>query len=287
MKRLSVFVHFDRDNLVDEYVYYYLNELSKISQDMVFVTVSTISEMDVKKLEKFCTKVIVRENIGYDFMSYKIGIQSLDITQYDELCICNDSIYGPIHSLEHVFSKMEKNSCDFWGITSNQQFADHVQSYFIVFKRNVLHSDVFKNFWNAVKVLSSKNEIIFQYEIGLSQELIKEGFELGSYVKQDFKRSDIFKKIFSILIHGNLNVAFEEIKHYWFTKKLACNITLWFWKELIQSKKIPFIKVAALRDNKLCLPEVSKYEQIIKDISNYPTSLITNHIARPNRSRGF
>ena len=87
LNRAIVFVHYDKDNLIDDYVYFYLKELQKVSDYIVFVTVVKLSINDINKLNTICNDVILRENVGYDFMSYKVGLESFDYQTFDEVII--------------------------------------------------------------------------------------------------------------------------------------------------------------------------------------------------------
>ena len=42
INRVCVFAHYDYNDIVDDYVYYYLNELLLVVQKLVFVSVSEI-----------------------------------------------------------------------------------------------------------------------------------------------------------------------------------------------------------------------------------------------------
>ncbi len=281
MHRLAIFVHYDKDNKVDDYVLYYLKELRIIADDIVFVTTSAITKSYVEKLEKICINIIIRDNIGYDFMSYKIGMESLDINLYNEVIICNDSVYGPIYSLQNLFNEMSLNKeCDFWGITDSKQFAYHLQSYFIVFKQNVITSSIFKDFWKNIKILNSKNDIIFQYEIGLSQALIEHGFNPLSVVNKYITHRIIYVKILKIALSGHLKIAFTELKNFQPTKPVNCNITLWFLDDIIVNENMPFIKVAALKNNDLKMYNIRNLKKVIESISNYPIDYIRKHLLR-------
>ncbi|WP_439107106.1 rhamnan synthesis F family protein [Congregibacter sp.] len=47
--------------------------------------------------------VLVCETFGYDFMSYRLGIEQLFLAAFDELLLCNDSVYGPVYTLRQLF----------------------------------------------------------------------------------------------------------------------------------------------------------------------------------------
>lgn len=286
MNRAIVFVHYDRDNMVDAYVYHYLKELKKNAAHLVFVSTAKLAENDTKSLSDYCSKIIVRENIGYDFMSYKIGLESFDHQEYDEVVICNDSVYGPLYPLQNVFESMSSDSCDFWGITDNTDFSYHLQSYFIVFKKNVIQSSSFRSFWEQVKVLHNKDDIIQQYEIGLTKTLLANGLSPSIYTKfnpTNMQRITIFLKKFtpSKIVNKMTAILSGQDK----LKRLGkVNTTHHFWKEILVSGKVPFIKIELLRDNPMDM-DIDDFEHTIQEISDYDIHLIENHLARMREDR--
>ncbi|ADN08333.1 putative glycosyltransferase, fusion protein [Sulfurimonas autotrophica] len=284
MNRAVVFAHYDIDNVVDQYVYVYLKELSKISNYIVFVSTADLTQKDIELLSRICAKVIIRDNIGYDFMSYKIGLESFDYIKYDEIIICNDSVYGPFYPLENVFNAMKNKQCDVWGMTSGQEISLHLQSYFLVCKKTVLLSSYFSDFWKNVKVLDNKRKIIETYEVGFSAKLLSLGFKLASYAeyKPVFMEKytvklrrvtfyKIFKKIISLFEGRSV-----------FQNSLSVNITHQYWKELLLVSKMPFLKVELLRDNPLKI-NILDFEDVIKKISDYDVSLIQKHLHRTKK----
>ena len=184
--RLCVFAHFDQDNIVDEYVLFYLQELKKVADRIVFVTAASLSAESISRLRHICDSVILRENRGYDFAGWQASLKSETFENIDELLLCNDSVYGPLFPLEKVFDQMRKRKCDFWGITSSHQIAFHIQSYFLVFRKPVLASEVFQNFWQSMEMPQAKDQIIKLCEIGLSQTLLNAGFKAFSYTRYRF-----------------------------------------------------------------------------------------------------
>lgn len=104
-KHAVVMAHFDQDGIVDGYACHYIKELLAICDDLIFVSAANIKAGDCERLEKLCTQVVVRENVGHDFMSYKVGLEYLDKSKYDEIIICNDSVYGPLFPLREMFEK--------------------------------------------------------------------------------------------------------------------------------------------------------------------------------------
>jgi len=281
MTRAIIFVHYDRDNVIDDYVYYYLKELQKNASHLIFVSTAQLLEKDMNSLSHYCDKVIIRENLGYDFMSYKTGLNSFDYEAYDEVVICNDSVYGPLYPLKHIFEDMDSHPCDVWGITDNTDFYYHLQSYFIVFKKNVIKSSAFKSFWEQVKVLNDKDDIIQKYEIGLTKVLLDNGFSSSVYTKfqpTNIQKINIFLKKFtpSKIINKMTAILSGQDKLIRIGK---VNTTHHFWKEILISGKVPFIKIELLRDNPMKM-NINNFEHTIGQVSQYDTHLIKNHLAR-------
>jgi lipopolysaccharide biosynthesis protein len=283
MKRLAVFVHFDIDNIVDEYVYYYIKELKVVADEIIFVTTSKIGLEDQKKVKKIANKLIIRENVGYDFMSYKIGLSEYDLNNFDEVIICNDSVYGPLYSFKKVFGSMAKKDCDFWGITLtscslNKDPKLHLQSYFCVFKRRVFLSECFSYFWNNVEILNNKSDVIDKYEIGLTQSLLKCNFKVESLVKLN-KLSAIkyyISKQFNLIRRSSriIRLIFQEK-----------NPSTWYWDYCIEKSEMPFLKTSLLKkNNKRYLSNLKRAKKMIQ-YSSYPFKLIDGHASRYNNHK--
>ena len=82
---------------------------------------------------------------------------------------------------------MALRSCDFWGLTANrEQGGEHLQSYFLVFRRAVLDSGVLRAFLGGVRELSGRNSVVVMYESKFTEVLRKAGFSFDSFVPRDF-----------------------------------------------------------------------------------------------------
>jgi len=285
INRACVFAHYDRDNIVDEYVYFYLKELKKIIQNIVFVTVSDIGQNDISRLKKLGINIITRDNIGYDFYSYKVGFEFLDLNCYDEIIICNDSVFGPLIPLEEIFGKMINCQCDFWGITESHLINYHLQSYFIVFKKNVINSKIFTSFWKSIEVIEDKEMLIQKYEVGLTQMLMNHNFVPKSLVDSNIPIKNIYKsylrdisqKRFKILriikFILTLRIFVRKIK-----KKY--NISIGFWDFIIINKNMPFIKKSLFITDPNKKIHIMKYKRLEHKFTKYPIKLINEYIAR-------
>ena len=182
MKRLCIFAHYDRDNLIDDYVIYYLKALKQLCNKIIFVSDSDLSKKETDKIIDLVDYVQAFNHGEYDWGSYKYGYfiakENYLLQGMDEVLFCNDSVYGPVFPLEPIFEKMSNdNDCDFWGMFKNQDGIEkgsrepHLQSWFLLLKKNVVDSDLFDDFICSVKHFDDKNDIIQRYEIGFTQRM--------------------------------------------------------------------------------------------------------------------
>lgn len=196
-KRLCVFAHYDKNQKIDDYVIYYINELRKVTDKIVFVSDCELPETELDKLNA-CTHTLSKRHGEYDFGSYKRGFlyakENNLLSDVDELIFANDSCFGPIYPFDEVFNKMKNSESDFWGLTlgfcrpltrdKNSGKIKHVQSYFIVFKRKVFISAQFEEFLKGITKTEDKYTIVNNYELGMSQTLEKAGFKFDTYLKE-------------------------------------------------------------------------------------------------------
>jgi len=284
VNRAIILVHYDRDNIVDDYLIPYIQALKANSSYLVFVSTAKLNAKAITTLYRSCDKVITRDNIGYDFMSYQKGLESFDYQSYDEVLFCNDSVYAPLYPLENLFERMEDKRCDFWGITDNKDMGYHIQSYFMLIKSPILKSKIFQDFWQNIEVLKSKIAIIECYEVGFSQSLIQAGFK--PLVSTNFQPSLSQKLMISIkkLTPENILKKLKSLREgrVRLIRIGKINATHYFWKDLIIKGKVPFIKIELLRDNPLGV-DIKEVEEVIEKYTHYDVSLITKHLERMKR----
>ncbi len=271
MKRICFFVHFNKNDVVDDYVIYYLQGLKKVVNDIIFISNSSLNHEAKNKLSEYSKKIIQRENVGYDFMAWKDGIESIgyeNLANYDEVIIANDSCYAPLFPFEEMFDKMSTKDCDFWGATDSIVISYHIQSYFIVFGKSVISSRSFTEFWKNVVIQKTKDDVVLNYEIGLSIILIKGGFKALSYDELGFfytnrniyyKYCDKYKNRKVVKIFKILTIPFKR------KRRLDKSMTL--WRDLIK-QRTPFLK-------KKIINNIFGYEKVLEiNNSKYPISLI-------------
>ena len=266
MKRLLLYVHFNKYNRVSSHVYYQLTQMQPLFSKVVFISNSQVSERDYQNLVDLhlIDNFIQRENIGFDFAAWRDGMTHVgfdDITTYDVVTIMNDTCFGPLWDIKDYYLNYEANDqVDFWGLTNNrrtkkshqtQGFPEHIQSYFITFKKPVIASSAFRNFWENVKNHTDVQEVINDYETKVTTTFLAAGFR--------------YQTVFDTVNEDTTGMLHPDFSYY--------NPTA------ILNHKVPFIKVKAIDNNQHIAPYL--LEEIAKK-SDYPVDLIVSHMSEIN-----
>ncbi len=187
-KRVAVFAGFRYDGKISDAQIYYIKELKKVCDDIVFISDCPVFESEITKIKDLVSYCYFSRHGLYDFGSYKIGYEYLKEKGYledtEELILCNDSCYGPVYPFEKYFNGIDKSDLDFWGISTNIKPRRHIQSFFYVFKKQVFQSEAFKSFMNNIKKEKSVQDVINNYEIPFTTTLENSGFKGGSILPE-------------------------------------------------------------------------------------------------------
>lgn len=252
------FCSYDGENIVRENVYHYLNELALAGFNVVFISSSDcLSDMDLKKLSRFCIRILNRENKGYDFYGWKTGLEQY--SQYKAhagLLLANDSVLGPLFSISNIIARLENCDADIVGMTDSFHIYPHLQSYFLYCKKNVVLSEEFGRFFKKVDVLELKIAIVRKYEVGFSR-LLRHRFRLAA-------------------LYGLEPIVARVDYHQ---KPLTwVEPTFHLWKPLITEYKFPFIKKSLLTRKGVSLEEVSAV--LAESGSSYDINILNDWIVR-------
>lgn len=276
-KRAIIFAHFDKVGLLDPHVEFMLTKLRPHCAAFIFVSTS-ILPAELKKAEAICDIAIGRDNAGYDFVSWKIGLHLLEgWADFDEIIFINDSLYGPLFDLDLLFRKVDRKLCDIWGMTFSYQTAPHLQSFFFSFRKSVIETDDFKLFWTSVEVLESKDDIIYSYEVGMTEFFKSRGFSF--YCLFDPKKLPFIERAIAVFINGPYGGRNYFGACWWFLfPKRPRNPMHVYWRSVLR-RGVPFIKVDLLRDNprKINLHLVTRY---LNRLKSYDKNIISRHVER-------
>lgn len=258
-RRICIYVVYDVQEHVDRYIDVILRELKKYTSKIIVVCNWFQNDKDYA-LE--VDDVIYRENIGYDAGAYAYVINKYQelIKEYDELLLTNDTYYGPIFSFGEMFKKMQDTDCNYWGITrhpgghcENIEISEHIQSYFLNFKSEIVHSDCFYEYWGALKNYSSIKDVIVNFEVGINTYLSEKGYRGLAY-------TDIQQMEIQMLEDDNPYLRYS--------------------KELIMDYRVPIIKRRSLDFDNNWFGNAVKALAFINDVTEYEVDLIVTHIKR-------
>lgn len=253
------FCSYDEKNIVKKNVYHYLNELIQAGFGIVFISSNEIvSDEDLEKLSKCCIRVIIRENRGYDFYGWKIGLQ--EYPQYhlhSALLLANDSVLGPLFNIHKIITKLENDDADIIGMTDSLHFHPHLQSYFLYCKKAVMLSEEFTDFFSRVEVLGFKMAIVRKYEVGFSR-LLGRRFKLSAL----YSLESILNRI-----------------HYTDRPKNWIDTSVYLWKPLITEYNFPFLKKNLLIKKGVSIEEIS--EVFAESGANYTVEMLAEYVASP------
>ncbi len=186
MKRLTIFCHYDRDNIIDDYVIYWLKYMSKLS-DIIFISDNNLPEIESQKVNNLVIKSIIGRHGGTGAVSVKIGYKyAYDnnlIENYDWLFIINDSIYGPFFDIEPFILKQEKKENIAYGFTLSGYNTTnfHIQSTFIAIPKSIFTSKEFVDFFDSIKDIYNKDIEVEKYEYGISKLILNMGYKLEGF----------------------------------------------------------------------------------------------------------
>ncbi|MBF0207698.1 MAG: hypothetical protein HQK53_12490 [Oligoflexia bacterium] len=276
---LCLFASFDPQGIIQPYLIRYLQQLSQLDIEIIFVSTSpTFRNEEIKKIFLFCSKIILRKNTGHDFGSWATAIkllqnEKIDFSRYKNILIANDSLYGPLFDLRPIFDKMEKMNVDFWAMTESFEIKYHLQSYFIVFNRSLILNPSWINFWKDYKLYQNKRSIIYFGEITLSQYLIRKGFKSAVA----FPINELLSKLQNTQNKNSLKGIPTTQVYY--------NPVIYLWDLLLEQLSFPFIKRELFVNNKiypLTLAHDKWKETVINAGSKFPTELISQHLKLQN-----
>ena len=190
-KRYVVFAGYNKDGVIEPYVIDYLKGLEEVTNGIVYIADSSLKDGELEKLKEINIIYTKHEKHNrYDFGSYAIGFKWLKDNGYledaDEIIFANDSTYAPITSFKPMFDEMDKRGeLDFWGVTQCNQFNVHLQSYFLVFRKQVFMYPTFASILENIPYKIQRYGVIFQYEIMVTLYLEALGYKWDSFISRE------------------------------------------------------------------------------------------------------
>lgn len=264
-KRILIYNIFEGKEALQEYKVIFLEALTKIVDEVHIVVNGELSQSGIRRLEAI-GKVTLRENKGYDVAAFRAGILNLGqerLKEYDQLLLVNDTNIGPFKDLETVFSSVDSKSLDFWGISLGEiqpdftglnpfgYIPEHIQTYFLVIERSLLHQKSFYRYWEKLRDTDSRQKAIGRHETYFTKYFANLGFRYDALTR-DTTDSAMYIHPLRVLNQGSPLVKYSALSNY--------NDDQFIWQGLERQSEIP---------------ELISY---IEEKTDYPVEIITDII---------
>ncbi len=230
-------------------------------------------------------RVIVRRNEGYDFGSWATVLQRCqqEFIAVKEVIWANDSIIGPIKSLEQLLKKINASPSDIWAITDFQDIKYHFQSFLWGLKKKEHQFypliDAFFFYRNPLPL--DKEEAINKFELealsffkeqGLSIDILLPEHILIKLSEEKFIAelkvySEKWQSLFNLpLLKEELHAINESVLTMAnvFINQYPTNPSHTYWNALLDSG-FPFIKKELLILNPLNYPFPYQFRAVFEE----------------------
>ena len=140
-KKYLIFAHYHSSGLIRDDILDFFKK-SKPFFDKVVLISTNLRKKEKKKIPKNIS-IIIRKNIGYDFFSYKIGLdyflkkekKKLDI---DLFFLNSRVLFVNTNKLIKSINNLKLGKNEIWGLTKSYELTEHIQSYFFCFSTNLM-----------------------------------------------------------------------------------------------------------------------------------------------------
>lgn len=177
---LCLFVTFSDRPVIKPYVAWHTRALLSKGFDVILIINTNHPHEPVANVElaSGVSALCIRSNKGFDFGAWSQVMRDLDLKTYDNIALVNDSLFGPVKldAFNLMIDRMLESSADFVGLTSNGSGVEHIQSFFLMFKRRLILDPSFCQYITNLWQLPSKSLVIEFYEIRLTQMIKDLGY---------------------------------------------------------------------------------------------------------------
>jgi len=212
------------------YVRYYLEKLRPHFVRIIYLT--NEREIQTEALTYLASQnieLLKIKNEGYDFGMWFKVIQKLEselmqplYQSFSKVGLVNDSCIL-FKELNRDFAAIEESDASYHGMVISDRYATHLQSFFLVIRNEAIQ--VLADYFHRNGIVSDYRKVIQQYEIGLTQEMIRCGIEIHSlYNNQNrsFHKNPSFALVKDLIEEGmpliKKKIVFRNyrgLEYYW------------------------------------------------------------------------
>lgn len=160
----------------------YLKELKKHYTDIIYLHSNNLDTDSISFFETNSIETKLVSNDGFDFGQWQKVLVNINLNEYDQLCLVNDScvLFAPLDKLMNWFGN---SKFDFGGLSESIFNRKHLQSYFLLFNKSTFKDLAY--FFESTKATNNIYQVINDFEIGLCQYLISKNYSCGAFLSND------------------------------------------------------------------------------------------------------
>ena len=293
-EHVALFVHFDGAGRVVPAARDFIARLASLDLSVVFVTNSGAIEDEAKDfLKQYCSAILIRRNIGYDFGAWRDALDTLGLPRRETRTIymVNDSVYGPFSDLQPLLDAVDFDRADIWGATESWQHRYHLQSFFLVCGEAAIRSEAWRRFWRSVRPTPCKDWIIRHCEIGFTGALAAGGVRCAAIfpsaaLLDEREVGRLESLVYEDSAHLGRNARLHaEAKH---AKRILLhggrdnnqlNPSVDLWRQLLQAG-YPFLKRELLLRNPSKVTDIFEWEEVVSDAHHADPHPLAEEIRR-------
>jgi rhamnosyltransferase len=279
LRRAIVLAHFDADGDFAPHVQHALTMYRDVAEHLVVA--SNSAKRLPASLATIVDTFLPRENIGYDFGAWRAGLATLRIDDFDEVLCVNDSVFGPLADIAPTLIDPGVAVADLWGMVRSDQNArrdaarvPHLQSWFLGFRRRLLESDAFAEFWRTCEPCDTKLEVIERYEIGFTARMADAGFQVAGLYDATTAPRVTLREVWPHLSLSSPRRSWRLLRK---SRRSSHNPSELLWWRLWDAG-IPYVKVGLFTKNHYGLD----LRQVMTELQrrfDYDPGLIEAHLA--------
>jgi lipopolysaccharide biosynthesis protein len=206
MPKFCVFYSYFQTKESQKNLEFFIKNGISLNVDIFYVFLINNHNYSVKIPNQTNIKIICRDNIGHDFGSWKDGLEYIEKT-FDYYIFMNDTVRGPFLpryipkniSWYQMFCNLISEKVKLSGLTINYfpfgnkgNDLQHVQSMMFCTDKvglEILNKNIFNLSLNEYEIyIKNKKNFIIKFEIGMSQQIIKNGFDIAALYVCDTKK---------------------------------------------------------------------------------------------------
>lgn len=256
--KLGIYCITDLEGIVDDYIYYALENIRHHFDTLVVCAVKEIKNDSAQRLLSVADHVVKYTGKNTKATSF-LGMVGIDtIRKFDSVTILDDTLMGPVCSLDEMYETMEFQNIEFWGL--------------------------FRNYARYLPAGRLEKEQLFPHFIVLNKKVIMSE-ALEKFVGTSYNTNETLEELILHLEYAGYqwDTYADTVAYRGSTPSENVDISSLYAYELLKRQHCPFVSRNALV-NTYFLPGGDEVPyrtlEYIKNKTNYDVNLIWKHLLR-------